>query len=86
MTSKPLSALRLKRSSCNPYPRLGAVSIIGLLIAGCATEEIGKAPTRLDSHQGRYVKDGKRIQSDPVAFLRELCARCDGWELHQRRG
>ncbi len=68
-------------SACRPY-LAPCILIAAYAVAGCASNH-GQAPKRADDQPTRYAAEGVKIAADPVAYLRELLARCDRLEHYR---
>lgn len=78
----PVTAICLRQGRRHPLPLgLTALAALWLTAAGCATLAPPKAPlARAPTTQAvdpRFAREGERIAADPVAYLREVCGRCE---------
>jgi len=63
-----------------------SISVVMLAVAaGCAGPSASPQEKRIGQFDARYIKEGKRIEADPVAWLRELKQRCDALEQYRLR-
>jgi len=70
-------SVRLRGGASARRLSLFAALTLLLAVAGCGGKTEVKGPTRLTKTEARHVQEGRRIEADPVAYLRDLCARCE---------
>ncbi len=66
-----------------PYALVLAATAMVPSVSGCGAGATVEAPARIDTPETRYAKEGKRIEADPVAYLRDVYEHCDALEQYR---
>ncbi|UCD27365.1 MAG: DUF1571 domain-containing protein [Planctomycetota bacterium] len=79
--------ISLQRGYCSSHLQDCLLLVLSTLIfasvVGCGGGFATKDPERMSEYPKRYVKEGQRIQADPVSYIKNMYARCEALEQYR---